>query len=87
MWLNVNTLMVHKMVKESQQLELSGVAQMGSCVKGVSQNLLVEKMIVAQFDFSQISLVQEALRPILDNSTITTLNPITQLGQPLRGVL
>ena len=74
--------MVHKMVKESQQLELSGVAQMGSCVKGVSQNLLVEKMIVAQFYFIQISLVQEALMPILDNSTITTLNPITQIGWP-----
>ena len=39
MWLNVNTLMVHKMEKESRQLELSGVAQMGSCVKGGSENL------------------------------------------------
>ena len=54
MWLNVNTLMVHKMVKKSRQLELSGVAPMGSCVKGVSQDLLVRKMILAQPDFSQI---------------------------------
>ena len=54
MWLNVDTLMVYKLEKESWQLELSGVAQMGSCVKGVSQNLLVEKMIPAQLDFSQI---------------------------------
>ena len=54
MWLNVNTLMVHKMEKESWQWELSGVAQMGLCVKGVSQNLLVEKIILAQHEFSQI---------------------------------
>ena len=53
MWLNVNTLMVHK-TEESRQLELSGVAPMGLCVNGVSQNLLVEKMIPAQLDFSQI---------------------------------
>ena len=54
MWLNVNTLMVYKLEKESWQLELSGVAQMGSCVKGGSQNLLVEKIILAQHEFSQI---------------------------------
>ena len=54
MWLNVNTRMVHKTEKERRQLELSGAAQMGLCVSGVSQNLLVEKMILAQLDFSQI---------------------------------
>ena len=53
---------------------------MGSCVKGVSQNLLVEKMILAQFVFSQICLVQEVLKPILDYSTSSTINPITQIG-------